>query len=401
MTNQEVKCIIKEFLTTPHPKLNYFQVNRKGDKMKHYVTYRKNDKVIKTVKDITELQNFIISTKDMPKHTQRKTMLTKNTSRYTKSQELYKMTWYLRSLNNRYPLVLDIDHLFAPDVPKANHFYKFKIPKKSGGFREITAPDPEIKKEFKRVKDYLEDNIKMLSHPSAYAYTRKTSTYDAIKKHQQNQSEWFLKVDLKDFFDNCNQELIIKQLSQIYPLNTHPRLIKELAEFATLDDKLPQGTPLSPLLTNLIMIPFDYHFDNYCREKGFIYTRYADDLIISHKESFEFQKITKKITHLMKKLDYPFEINEKKTRYGSRKGQNWNLGLMLNKDNQITLGHEYKNQCKVILYKLALGELPKDDPSIMGLFSYLKQIEPNYYGGLNNYAIRKHGEPIKSLLKSI
>jgi single-stranded DNA-binding protein len=45
----------------------------------------------------------------------------------------------------------------------------------------------------------------------------------------------------------------------------------------------------------------------------------------------------------------PFSINPEKTRYGSAAERNWNLGLMLNNDNQITIGHKRKKEFKAML----------------------------------------------------
>ena len=219
----------------------------------------------------------------------------------------------------------------------------------------------------------------VLQHNNAYAYVKQRSTVDAVRKHQENNSQYFLKIDISNFFDNCSESLIQRQLRTVYPFYHQPEIIDLLANFAVLKDGLPQGTPLSPDLTNWIMIPFDTHFTAWCEKFGYVYTRYADDMLISHKEPFKFVTVVEQIEELFGTLEYPFEIKKKKTRYGSIKGSNWNLGLMLNKDNNITVGHQYKKHIKTLLYKVSKDELPKNDPTILGLLSYLKQVEPGYY----------------------
>ena len=306
------------------------------------------------------------------------------------------MQYRLHLLKNK---LRDYNNTYSQN--KKEQFEVFKIPKKSGGFREIKAPNEEIKFKYKLIKELLEDTLKILPHNNAWAYMPKRSTIDAIQRHKENDSQWFLKVDIKKFFDNCSKELIETQLNKLFPLHHNPLAIKELAEFATLENELPQGTPLSPYLTNLIMVPFDYYFSNYCENNNLIYTRYADDIIISSKEEFQFQSVLSKLQEILVENKYPFLINKEKTRYGNRNGRNWNLGLMLNKDNEITLGHQFKRKLKVILHKLANEELEKDNPHLIGLFSYLKQIEPRYYENLNGYAVFKHGKVIKDLLKSV
>jgi hypothetical protein len=72
---------------------------------------------------------------------------------------------------------------------------------------------------------------------------------------------------------------------------------------------------------------------------------------------------------------------------------------MLNANNDITLGHEFKKRMKVLLYQTAEGVIPNKDPHVIGLFNYLKQIEPAYYSYLNSYAISKYRLDIKGIIQ--
>ena len=294
----------------------------------------------------------------------------------------------LRELNRTYP-----------EETRQEFFTTFQIPKASGGMRTINAPNEELKDAHNKIRRHLKEGLSILTHDKAFAYVNKRSIRDALVRHQANNSEWFLKVDISGFFNACDKETIARQLAKVYPFYQIKELGEELAKFAVLNNELPQGTPLSPDITNWIMVPFDHEFDKWCKEKGFVYTRYADDILISHKDSFSFKDIVSKIQSLFTSLEYPFKIKEEKTRYGSKKGQNWNLGLMLNKDNNITLGHEFKKHMKVLLYQTAEGALPNKDPHVIGLFNYLKQIEPAYYNHLNTYAISKYRLDIKGIIQ--
>ena len=96
-------------------------------------------------------------------------------------------------------------------------YYEFKIPTRSGGLRTINAPLPEFKEALTQVKDIFEKEIKCLPHNAAYAYVKGRSTLNAVKKHQKNKSNWYLKLDLKDFFPNCTPTLIYNELLNLYP----------------------------------------------------------------------------------------------------------------------------------------------------------------------------------------
>lgn len=230
-------------------------------------------------------------------------------------------------------------------------------------FRLINAPKYELKETLTGLKSILEDDFGILYHTSAFAYIKKRCTIDALKRHQANASKWYVKLDLTDFFGSTTLDYAMKMCSMIYPLseivkrpNGRAELEKAL-ELGFLNGGLPQGTPLSPTLTNIIMIPIDYTLFNTLRDfenQHYTYTRYADDFLISSKYNFDFKSIENLVVGTLKKFEAPFALNREKTRYGSSAGSNWNLGLMLNKDNQITVGHENKRRLQAALTNYVL-----------------------------------------------
>lgn len=138
------------------------------------------------------------------------------------------------------------------------------------------------------------------------------------------------------------------------------------------------------MLTNLFMIPLDHAIAKELWSKGYVYTRYADDMIISHKRSFLFKPVVAFLGSVVKQFGAPFEIKPQKTRYGSSSGSNWNLGLMLNKDNKITFGSKNKQQLKAMCsnflrdIKNGKGWDPHDVNVLSGLLSYYQMVEPDY-----------------------
>lgn len=264
----------------------------------------------------------------------------------------------------------------------------FRIPKHSGGFREINAPNQVLKEYLRKAKCLFQEELQIRQHNAAYAYIPKRCAKHAIEKHQYNKSKWFLKLDIKDFFTNCKEEFIHNQLKKIFPfsmLYATTEGIKAMNAFiarCTLNGGLPQGTPLSPYLTNILMIPIDYALTSLLKQydkQYFCYTRYADDLLISSKYDFDWQKIQREVQKILE--DTPLRINTQKTRYGSASGRNWNLGLMLNQNNEITIGYKRKREIKQTLLNLCLHSdswTLTDAQIFQGELAYFQAIEPEY-----------------------
>lgn len=290
----------------------------------------------------------------------------------------------------------------------------FHIPKKSGGLRRIDAPKPELMNALRNLKTIFEEDFHALYHTSAFAYVKNRCTVDAVKRHQKNNSKWFGKLDLHDFFGSTTLDYVIKMFSMVFPFSEIVKFpngeaeLRKALDLAFLNGGLPQGTPLSPLITNVMMIPVDYKLTNAFRDfdkQRFIYTRYADDFIISSKVDFDVHRVEKLVVDTLHEFGAPFTINESKTRYGSSAGRNWNLGVMLNKDNEITVGHKKKRQFQSMLYNYITDKRkgiswPREDIQTMqGLHSYYRMVEPETIDAIVKHTNEKMETDVLRLIK--
>lgn len=302
-------------------------------------------------------------------------------------------------------------------VPRESLYETFYIPKSSGGMRRIDAPLPDLKVALTQLKLLFEQEFQVLYHTCAFAYIPKRCTVDAVRRHQMNQSNWFGKFDLHDFFGSTTLEFVMSQLSMVYPFDqivAYPNGREELEkalELGFLNGGLPQGTPLSPTLTNIMMIPVDYELSKALRDKfpkeNFVYTRYADDFHISSRRTFNVMAVQKTILEVLQQFNAPFSLNEKKTRYGSRNGKNWMLGVMLNGENKITIGHKKKDQFRAALTNFArdyLNGVTWDSGQIMyvlGLYSYYVSVEGDVIEKMVEHVDRKVGVSTIGTMKAI
>ena len=96
--------------------------------------------------------------------------------------------------------------LFSQD--RASLYHTFHIPKSSGGLRRIDAPTPELMNALRELRTLFEMYMFALYHTTAFAYVRGRSTIDALKRHQRNESKWFLKLDFSDFFGSTTPAFV-------------------------------------------------------------------------------------------------------------------------------------------------------------------------------------------------
>lgn len=273
---------------------------------------------------------------------------------------------------------------------KSTLYRSFKIPKRSGGLRQIDAPNDELKRALYDLKMIFEKKFYMSYHTAAFAYVHGRSTIDSVKRHQQNKSRWFLKTDMRHFFPSTSPEFLMKMLCMTFPFCAfvqddwgNRELLKKALSLCFLNGGLPQGTPTSPMLTNALMIPIDHAISKMCHEyqPHLCYTRYADDILISSEYSFKWTDVQNKLIAILNSFEAPFSLHPDKTRYGSSAGRNWNLGVMLNAESKITIGHEKKKVFKAMVFQFMTDDAKgvawglEDVQHFLGLISYYRMVE--------------------------
>lgn len=299
---------------------------------------------------------------------------------------------------------------------KSTLYRSFKIPKRSGGLRQIDAPNDELKKALYELKFIFEKKFYMSYHTSAFAYVHGRSTIDSVKRHQQNNSRWFLKTDMRHFFPSTTPEFLMKMLCMTFPFCEFIRYdfgCKELLEKALslcfLNGGLPQGTPTSPMLTNALMIPVDHAINKMCHEYAphLCYTRYADDILISSQYNFKWSDVQGRLISILEAFGAPFTLHPEKTRYGSSAGRNWNLGVMLNAENKITIGHEKKKVFKAMVFQFMTDDAKgnhwglDDVQHFLGLISYYRMVEKDCINEILQAYSQKFNKDVEATAKAL
>ena len=299
------------------------------------------------------------------------------------------------------------------DADRKSLYRHFSIPKKTGGLRPIDAPCDELKVALDELGLILSDKFGVLYHTAAFAYVPNRSTIQLVRKHQVNKSNWFYKTDISGFFPSTTLDFTMKMVKMIFPLSEICKdeegyqQLKKALSLGFLNGVLPQGTPLSPKLTNIIAIPIDHRLFNELAHHRFVYTRYADDLHISCEQKFDPNKMTNYIRKVFKEFGAPWILKPEKTHYGSRKGKNYMLGVILNADNDIKTGYKQKKLFKAMTTNLIMDykhnkPWPADETQqYNGLLSYYKMVEKEYFEGLVAHFNDKFKVNLKEIIRSL
>ena len=374
----------------------------------------------------TDTQKFFdtlygVETKSMPIRAEYSNHFFRTFTRTAEDERLFASglrTWPNRGLHTKSREANKSANFMHEHSNDMNTMYDtFHIPKKTGGLRTISAPKPELKVRQREIKDWIIDTMKALPHDCAFAYVQHRTGKDALIRHQRNESRWFLKVDLKDFFPSLTTDFVTLQLMKNAAFNKFQpssryyadalMIWNEILAPCFLNGALPQGAVTSPLLSNLAMVPTDFEISGELfnlNKHRFIYTRYADDLLISCKEKFNPEDV---LVILRKHLGQ-LTINDKKTRFGSSAGANWNLGIMYNDQFNLTIGHKRKARFRSALFsflKDATAGKPwsiEDTRKLDGERAWFASIEPEWMNRIvHEYAIQYADTDFRTIVNSI
>lgn len=127
-----------------------------------------------------------------------------------------------------------------------------------------------------------------------------------IWRELEQGNEWVVDADLKDFFGSADHDRLMELLNQRVADGRVLRLLESFMKVGYLEDKrihqtergVPQGGVISPLLSNVLLTPFDREM----RRKGYRLTRFADDWLVTCRSRAEAQSVLKFATKVLEKL---------------------------------------------------------------------------------------------------
>ena len=177
------------------------------------------------------------------------------------------------------------------------------IPKPNGKKRPLgipTAVDRVVQQATAQVLSQIYDES---FSDNSYGFRPKRSAHDAIDKvlnYLNEGCEWVIDLDIEKYFDTVNHDKLISILREKVNDKTTLHLIRSFLRAGVMENGLtspteigvPQGGPLSPILSNVYLDKFDKELE----ERGLRFVRYADDCDIFVKSEMSANRVMKSVT---------------------------------------------------------------------------------------------------------
>lgn len=350
------------------------------------------------------------------------------------TSEQYRREVNIRAIplvKNNLPVILSLNHLAVLSNSsfvelqshvfsnhKSSGYQVFPIKKRSGGKRWICVPEPFLKSSQHFINQeilYSPFALKKLSEACTAYVPHKGQIANARLHHS---SRDILKIDLSNFFESISE----RQVFQVFKrLGYHPYVAFILARVCTRtidigkDNRfrkkgrwstkkqyklnlpnlgsepklqvghLPQGAPSSPMLANLVCIDLDSKIDAIATEYELMYSRYADDIVLSGNIS-DPRPLISKIYRIL--ANNGFSPNKNKTKF-LRQGQRKIVtGLSIEDSACLRVPRAYKQKIRQELYYIEkhglqahCQHLDYKNPlsyalRLDGKINYVRKIEP-------------------------
>jgi RNA-directed DNA polymerase len=196
---------------------------------------------------------------------------------------------------------------------------RVEIPKPDGGVRKLGIPTVLDRFIQQAVMQVLQRQWDRTFSDYSYGFRPGRSAHQAVAKAQQYIAEgrgWCVDLDLEKFFDRVNHDKLMGQIAKRVGDKRLLKLIRAFLNAGVMENGLvspsvegtPQGGPLSPLLSNLVLDELDRELER----RGHRYVRYADDCNIYVRSERAGQRVMESVTQFITR-ELKLKVNETKS----------------------------------------------------------------------------------------
>lgn len=244
-------------------------------------------------------------------------------------------------------------------------YKNFEIPKRSGGKRLISVPHPELMNLQRRLSELLQSCISEINETRkiqsalSHGFRPKYSIITNATIHRNKR--FVFNIDLENFFGTINFGRVRGFFITNRNFGLKPSVATVLAQIACHENALPQGSPCSPVISNLIGHLLDIRLAALAYDTGCSYSRYADDMTFSTNKKMFPDKVAHpvlgeahqwEVGKALEKIIYKagFTINHAKTRMQYKDSRQDVTGLVVN--TKVNTRAEYRHLARAMVHRL-------------------------------------------------
>jgi RNA-directed DNA polymerase len=194
-----------------------------------------------------------------------------------------------------------------------------EIPKPKGGTRQLGIPTVLDRLVQQAIHQVLEPLFEPKFSDSSYGFRPKRSAHQALKaasEYVKSGKVWVVDIDLAKFFDQVNHDILMSRLTKVVGDKTLLKLIRKFLQAGMMSSGVvmdrqagtPQGGPLSPLLSNIMLNELDWELER----RGHTFCRYADDCNIYVSSERSGQRVMESVREFLA-TKLKLQINEAKS----------------------------------------------------------------------------------------
>jgi RNA-directed DNA polymerase len=208
-------------------------------------------------------------------------------------------------------------------ITSTNHYY---IKKRNGDLREVWQPNYQLK----IIQKWILKNIlyKIDVSTCAHGFVKNKSILTNAEIHCHQDPFWVFSTDIQEFFPSIDQ----CEIKKIYKNVGYSDGVSDaLSRLTTVNNRLVQGFPTSPMLSNIYFRPVDEELQKIASQYNIHYSRYADDITFSGGQKKGYLTLIKKLKQIIFYVlsKYGFIVNEEKTRFMKNKHTKIVTGLVV------------------------------------------------------------------------
>ena len=276
---------------------------------------------------------------------------------------------------------------------------KVEIPKPQGGVRMLGIPTVTDRMLQQAIHQVLSLEYEKQFDKNSFGFRPRKNAHQAVataKEYINAGYDWIIELDLEKFFDTVNHQKLMALLSNTVKDKRTLKLIHAYLRSGIMEGGMvsqrtegtPQGSPLSPLLSNIIL----HELDKELNKRGHKFVRYADDCsIYVRSEKSARQGMESIMNYIEKKLR--LKVNREKTKI-SRPTESQLLGFSFYRDKEkyeIRISKKSLKRIKAKCKRITKSSDPAPQPS------KLKKLEAVIRGWVNYFKIAKAKKSMQRL----